>query len=87
MHAHVAAAEGALDRRRIVARRRRAARRGEGGQVGTQLIGVASTLAWSGALTFVILKVIDALVGLRVTSEEETEGLDTTQHNEAGYNL
>jgi len=58
-----------------------------GGQVGTQLIGVASTLAWSGALTFVILKVIDALVGLRVTSEEETEGLDTTQHNEAGYNL
>jgi Amt family ammonium transporter len=58
-----------------------------GGQVGTQLIGVVSTLVWSGVLTFVILKVVDVLVGLRVTSEEETEGLDTTQHNEAGYNL
>ncbi len=57
------------------------------GQVTTQLIGVAATLAWSGVLTFVILKTVDVLVGLRVTGEEETEGLDTTQHNEAGYNL
>jgi Amt family ammonium transporter len=35
----------------------------------------------------VLLKVIDALVGLRVSEEEETEGLDINQHNERGYDL
>ena len=38
-------------------------------------------------MTWVLLKVSDALVGLRVTAEEETEGLDTVLHNEKGYNL
>ena len=58
-----------------------------GQQVLTQLMGVAVTAVWSGALTFAILKVVDALLGVRVNVEEETEGLDTTQHNETGYNL
>jgi ammonium transporter, Amt family len=58
-----------------------------GGQVGVQLIGVAVTLAWSGALTWVLLKLTDAVVGMRVAGEEETEGLDTVLHNEKGYNL
>src|SRR6185369_15001730 len=45
------------------------------GQVGVQLAGVAATLAWSGVLTWVLLKATDALVGMRVAHEEETEGL------------
>jgi Amt family ammonium transporter len=57
------------------------------GQVVTQLIGVVATAAWSGVLTFVILKVLDVLIGLRVTTEEETEGLDIVLHDETGYNL
>ena len=38
-------------------------------------------------VTFVILKVVDNLLGLRVTEDEETEGLDLNQHNEKGYDL
>src|SRR3989304_8424437 len=58
-----------------------------GGQVLVQLAGVLAVGAWSGAITFVLLKIADALVGLRATPEEETEGLDTVLHNESGYNL
>jgi Amt family ammonium transporter len=58
-----------------------------GGQFVTQLIGVAVTAVWSGVLTWVLLKLVDAIVGMRVASEEETEGLDTVEHNEKGYNL
>jgi Amt family ammonium transporter len=57
-----------------------------GGQVFTQLIGVAATLAWTAIVTFVILKVIDAVVGLRVSEEEEVDGLDISQHEERAYN-
>jgi Amt family ammonium transporter len=56
-------------------------------QVRVQLTGVLATAVWSAVLTFVLLKLSDALVGLRVTAEEETEGLDTVLHNEKGYNL
>jgi Amt family ammonium transporter len=58
-----------------------------GGQVAVQLAGVGATLAWSGVLTWAILKLTDALVGMRVADEEENEGLDTVLHNEKGYNL
>ena len=58
-----------------------------GGQVLTQIIGVLAVAAWSGVITWVLLKVSDAVAGLRVESEEETEGLDTVLHNEKGYNL
>jgi Amt family ammonium transporter len=58
-----------------------------GEQFVTQLIGVAVTAVWSGVLTWVLLKLVDAIVGMRVASEEETEGLDTVEHNEKGYNL
>ncbi len=54
-------------------------------QVLTQLIGIGTAIVWCGALTYVILKAIDALVGLRVADEQETEGLDLTQHGERGY--
>ncbi|MBT7879497.1 MAG: ammonium transporter, partial [Gammaproteobacteria bacterium] len=58
-----------------------------GEQVVTQLIGVGSVGVYTAVLTYVLLKVIDALVGLRVSEEEETEGLDINQHNERGYDL
>ena len=58
-----------------------------GKQVLVQLSGVLATLLWSSVITFVVLKVSDAVVGMRVTAEEETEGLDTVLHNEKGYNL
>ncbi len=58
-----------------------------GKQLAVQLAAVAATGAWSGALSFVILKLVDAVVGLRVTAEQETEGLDVVLHDEAGYNL
>jgi len=57
------------------------------GQVAVQLGGVLVTLVWSGILTWVLLKLVDAVIGMRVASEEETEGLDTVLHNEKGYNL
>jgi Amt family ammonium transporter len=52
-------------------------------QVVTQLYGIAVTLVWSGAMTFIILKVIGALVGLRVRQEDEVMGLDVSLHGEA----
>ena len=60
---------------------------GHWGQVGNQLIGVA--IAWGLALvgTIVLLKVTDLITGIRVTEEQEIEGLDITQHGEEAYNL
>jgi Amt family ammonium transporter len=58
-----------------------------GKQMVVQLTGVLVTALWSGVLTFVLIKVCDALVGMRVAADEETEGLDTVMHNEKGYNL
>jgi Amt family ammonium transporter len=56
---------------------------GNPSQVVTQLYGIAVTLVWSGAMTFIILKVIGALVGLRVRQEDEVMGLDVSLHGEA----
>jgi Amt family ammonium transporter len=56
-------------------------------QVVIQLIGVGSVGVYTAVLTFVLLKVVDFLVGLRVSEEEETEGLDINQHNERGYDM
>ena len=58
-----------------------------GSQVGVQLTGVLAVLVFTAVATFVILKVVDALIGLRVTDEQETEGLDINQHDERGYIL
>jgi len=60
---------------------------GMGGQVLVQIVGILAVGAWCAVITFVLLKVCEALVGLRMTPEEETEGLDTVLHNETGYNL
>jgi Amt family ammonium transporter len=58
-----------------------------GGQVGLQFIGVATTLVYSGVLSFIILKVLDAIIGLRVSPEQEEMGLDLGLHDEQGYNM
>ena len=55
---------------------------GHGGQILTQLYGVLAVGVFSAAATWIILKVVDVLIGLRVTRDEETEGLDTALHGE-----
>ena len=58
-----------------------------GNQVGIQAVGALATLAYTAVLTWVILKVVDMVTGNRVSEDEETEGLDLTQHEERGYDL
>jgi Amt family ammonium transporter len=60
---------------------------GNPGQMIPQVIGVLATWVLAIVVTFVILIILDALIGLRVTEEEEVEGLDLAQHGESGYNL
>lgn len=60
---------------------------GMGTQVGVQVLGVLVTLAWSALVSYVLLKVLDAVLGLRVSAEEETQGLDVVLHEERGYIL
>ena len=50
-----------------------------------QFLAVGATIVWSGLVTLILAKVIDATIGLRVKPEEEAEGLDVSQHAEAGY--
>lgn len=49
--------------------------------------GVVATLAYTAVATFIILKVVDLLIGLRVDDEEENQGLDLVLHDERGYDL
>jgi Amt family ammonium transporter len=57
-----------------------------GSQFVAQLISVIFTIVWSGVLSFIILKIVDATVGLRVSQEDEVAGLDISLHDERGYN-
>ncbi|MEL0064371.1 MAG: ammonium transporter [Gammaproteobacteria bacterium] len=56
-----------------------------GEQVLVQLTGVGSVAVYTAVASFILLKLIDMMLGLRVTEDEETEGLDLNQHNERGY--
>jgi Amt family ammonium transporter len=56
---------------------------GNGRQVLIQLYGIAVTLAWCGVATFVLLKIVEFMVPLRVSQQNEIEGLDITQHGES----
>ena len=58
-----------------------------GQQFGVQLISVVTTVVYSGVISWVLLKVVDAMVGLRVSEDEEERGLDISLHNEQGYFL
>ncbi|MGZ3253713.1 MAG: ammonium transporter [Burkholderiaceae bacterium] len=55
------------------------------GQVWIQLQGVLTTLVWSGVVAFIAYKLVDLVIGLRVTEEEEREGLDISSHGESAY--
>ena len=57
------------------------------GQLSVQATGVAATFAYTLIVTWVLLKVVDALLGLRVDDDEETIGLDLVLHDERGYDL
>ena len=56
-------------------------------QLQVQVIGVLATGLYAGVCTLILLKLVDSLVGLRVSPDQETEGLDINQHNERGYDL
>lgn len=56
-------------------------------QVFKQAIGVIATVIYGGLISYVALKIADATLGLRVTEDEETEGLDIVLHDERGYNI
>jgi len=60
---------------------------GHWGQIGNQLVGIL--IAWGFALvgTFILLKIVDAITGLRVSEEDENQGLDITLHGEEAYNF
>ncbi len=60
---------------------------GIGAQLWLQFVGAAATIVYSGVLTFIIAKALDAAIGLRVTSDEEQEGLDIALHDERGFSL
>ena len=59
---------------------------GVGAQVWIQLKAVLITVVWSGVVSFIAFKIVDLTIGLRVTEEEEREGLDITYHGETAYN-
>jgi Amt family ammonium transporter len=54
-------------------------------QLGAQAVGVLATAVWCGVATYAIFKLLDATVGLRVTAEQESEGLDLAAHGERAY--
>ena len=58
-----------------------------GSQVWVQFVGVVVTFVYCGVLSWIILKLVDAVIGLRVNEDEETQGLDIVLHDETGYNL
>jgi Amt family ammonium transporter len=57
-----------------------------GGQVWTQIIAVVVTILWTGIGSLILYKIVDMVVGLRVTPEAEREGLDLAEHGERAYN-
>jgi Amt family ammonium transporter len=60
---------------------------GMAAQLSVQFTGVMATVIYTGIMSFIILKVVDITIGLRVTEDDETEGLDIVLHDERGYNL
>ncbi len=56
-------------------------------QVKAQFIGAGATIVYCAVVSFILLKIIDAIIGLRVSDEQEEEGLDLSQHDERAYDL
>jgi Amt family ammonium transporter len=57
------------------------------GQLVIQGTGVLTTIVWSGVVAFIAYKIVDLTLGLRVTEEEEREGLDISSHGESAYRM
>jgi ammonium transporter, Amt family len=55
-------------------------------QIGVQAVGIGATILWCGVVTWVLLKLLDVTLGLRVSEEQESEGLDLAEHGEKSYN-
>jgi Amt family ammonium transporter len=60
---------------------------GNPGQLWIQFVGVAATWIFAFLMTFIILKVLDRIMGLKVSDEDEVRGLDVTEHSETAYSL
>jgi ammonium transporter, Amt family len=60
---------------------------GNPAQLGIQVVAVLATIVYSLVLSLILLKVVDAVLGLRVVREDEVAGLDLTEHQETGYSL
>jgi len=58
-----------------------------GQQLGVQAIGVVATVVWAAVLTFIIVKIVASVTGLRSSDDEITQGLDIAAHGESGYSL
>ncbi len=58
-----------------------------GSQVSVQMTGVLVTVIYTAVMSFILFKVVDSMVGLRVAEDDETQGLDLVLHNERGYDL
>jgi len=58
-----------------------------GSQFMIQLTGVVTTVIWSGVVAFIAFKIVDVIIGLRVSEEQEREGLDESQHGERAYHM
>lgn len=58
-----------------------------GAQVWKQFVAVAIAVVWCGIGSFILFKIVDVIVGLRVTPDEEREGLDIAEHGERAYNM
>jgi Amt family ammonium transporter len=58
-----------------------------GAQMTSQVWAVGTCLIWSAVVAFIAFKIVDLVIGLRVTEEHEREGLDETQHGERAYNM
>ena len=55
------------------------------GQVGVQALAIIATIIWCGIFSYVILKILDMTLGIRVTKDQEIQGLDIVSHEETGY--
>jgi Amt family ammonium transporter len=58
-----------------------------GAQMISQLWAVGTSLVWSAVVAYIAYKIVDLVIGLRVSEEQEREGLDETQHGERAYNM
>jgi Amt family ammonium transporter len=58
-----------------------------GSQLAVQALGVLAVALWCAVITWALLRVLDATLGLRVSDDQESEGLDVASHGERGYSM